>query len=152
MNPIKRESLRFTIAASIICACFAVAPYGPSGCAGGKWATGSASTDAALTAATSVLATQAVNAANQVAQGNDAKKALVQATGDAVRSLEGVAITAVQPVITERLLKWVPKNPEWQAYAHNIGGIISTYVVNHQSEPGVLKSALEAVAVTLNTY
>lgn len=122
------------------------------GCANGKWNTGSTATDAALTQAQSVLASQVATVAGKVAQGQDAKTALVQASGDAVRSLEGVAITAVQPVVTERLLKWVPKNPEWQNYAHNVGAIIDNYVHNHANTPGVLQAALEAVAVTLNTY
>lgn len=122
------------------------------GCVNGKWNTGSAATDAALASAQQQLATQVASVANQVAAGSDVKTALVQASGDAVRSLEGVAITAVQPVVSERLLKWVPKTPEWQSYAHNVGNLISTYVANHQHEPGVLKSALEAVAMTLNTY
>jgi len=121
-------------------------------CANGKWNTGSAATDAALTQAQASLAGQVVTVATKVAQGEDAKKALIQASGDAVRSLEGVAITAVQPVVTERLLKWVPKSPEWQAYAHKVGGLISDYVSFHGNTPAVMKSALEAVALTLNTY
>lgn len=152
MNRARLEACRLLLTGSIICAAFAVAPYGPSGCSNGQWNTGSASTNAALAGATSALTAQAFNVANQIAQGNEAKKALVQASGDAVRSLEGVAITAIQPVITETLLKWVPKKPEWQAYAHNVGNIVSTYVSAHEQEPGVLKSALEAVAMTLNTY
>jgi len=152
MKKLRLEACRYLIAASIICGAFAVAPLGPTGCANGKWQTGSAATDAALTAAQSALTAQVANVANQVAQGSDPKKALVQASGDAIRSLEGVAITAVQPVITEQLLKWVPKKPEWQGYAHNVGGIVATYVQNHGNTPAVLKSALEAVAITLNTY
>lgn len=122
------------------------------GCANGAWHTGSAATDATLIQAQSILATQVAAVAGKVAQGEDAKKALIQASGDAVRSLEGVAITAIQPVVTERLLKWVPKNAQWQNYAHHVGGIVDTYVQNHGNTPGALKSALEAVALTLNTY
>lgn len=122
------------------------------GCANGKWNTSSTTTNAALSSATTALAADLAAAAAQVAQGSSAKTALVQATGDAVRSLEGVAITAVHPVVTERLLKWVPRNAEWQGYAKSVASAIDTYVQAHGNTPAVLKSALEAAAMALNTY
>lgn len=125
---------------------------GLTGCANGQWNTGSASTNAALTQAQTVLGAQIAAVAGKVAQGEDPKKALVQASGDAVRSLEGVAITAVQPAITAQLLKWVPKSAQWQGYAHGVAGIVSAYVQSHGNTPAVLKTALEAAALTLNTY
>lgn len=122
------------------------------GCANGRWNTGSDATNAALTSAQAQLAGQVAAAAIQVAGGADIKKVLVQASGDAVRSLEGVAITAVQPVVTERLEKWVPKTPEWQGYAHSVAIAIRAYVEAHGNTPAALKAGLEAAAMALNTF
>lgn len=122
------------------------------GCANGHYNTGSAATDAALTSATSTIAGQVAVVATKVAMGEDAKTALVQASGDALRSLEGVGITAIQPVITERLNKWVPHTPEWQNYAKSLATVVNTYVEHHGSTPSALQAALEAAALALNNF
>lgn len=123
------------------------------GCANGQWNTGSKITDAALTSAQAALTSEILGAADKVAQGSDIKTALVQSTGDALRSLEATAVTSsVQPVLEAQLTKWVPKTPRWQGYAHKIGAIIGSYVQKHGNNPAVVNAALEAAATTLNNY
>lgn len=122
------------------------------GCANGTWNTGSKITDAALAAATSALSTEALSAAAAVASGSDIKTALVQSSGDALRSLEATGIVSLQPVIAEQVAKWVPKNSKWQTYANTIGGLLGKYVQTHGGNSQVLNAGLEAVALTLNNF
>jgi hypothetical protein len=138
----------FISTAALVCA----AALFVTGCANGRWNTGSATANAALTQAQTELAVQVAGVANEVANGSDIKTALVQASGDAVRSLEATGIAAIQPAIQEQVSKWVPHTPQWQAYAHALGSAVAAYVANHQNTPHVLDVALEAAATTLNNF
>jgi hypothetical protein len=122
------------------------------GCANGTWHTGNAISDVALTQATGAITSGILGAATKVAEGSDAKAALVQASGDALRSLEATGITTVQPAINAVLNKWLPKGVNWGVYAKQVGTIINNYVANHGNNNQAVNAALEAAATALNTY
>jgi hypothetical protein len=121
------------------------------GCANGTWHTGNAISDVALTQATGAITSGILSAATKVAEGSDAKAALVQASGDALRSLEATSITAIQPTISATLKKWLTKGVDWSVYTRQVGTIINNYVANHGNNNQAVNAALEAAATALNT-
>jgi hypothetical protein len=119
-----------------------------------------ASTQAAIDNMKAAVAQQAKQIADTtldaVATGKSSqeiKNALIQSSGDAVRSLEGTAVTQVtSAAVQDQLHQWVPASSPWWKYSSAIGGLVQTYVNTHPGNPQWANAVLEAVAGALNTH
>jgi hypothetical protein len=118
------------------------------------------STQTSITAMQTAIAQQAASIANttlnSVATGQNAqqvKNALIQSSGDALRSLEGTATAQVSSALVQgQLDKWVPPSSPWRQYGAAVGGLVQTYVNAHPGNPQWANLVLEAVAGALNTH
>jgi hypothetical protein len=72
---------------------------------------------------------------------------LKQAFGDAIRSLEGTAISNIPAAIQAARQKWLPQGQIWSDFA---AAQITAYIAAHPQTPDQAKKVLEAIATGLN--
>ncbi len=76
-------------------------------------------------------------------------------SGDALRTLEGAAVSAglqgIYPLVKNLVGTWLPQKPHWADYSNEVASLVNAYVKAHPTDPHALNTALESVAQGLQT-